>query len=116
MQNIDEVGEYPISAYNFRYHKKYFEGLKASLEPFEIYLDKIRISYTKRGLKVFEVITTGEKPIIWRNVKSKSMNSHNDLHIGKNVFKLMDWLSYSHDYRAEIINKANETNETNETN
>ncbi len=43
MQNIDEVGEYPISAYNFRYHKKYFEGLKASLAPFEIYLDKIRM-------------------------------------------------------------------------
>ncbi len=62
-------------------------------------------------MKVFEVITTGEIPIIWRNVKSKSMNSHNDLYIGKKVFKLLNWLSYSHEYRAEIINRANDANE-----
>lgn len=98
--------DYECSAneFNFRYHKKYAEGLKASLEPFNIYFDKVYVSYigTKRS---FTVYTTG--PIKWINRQSKSMSAHNFLYVNDDKIKLYEWLNYSVETRAKILNIIN---------
>jgi len=112
----DNIIILPIDDYNFKYHKKYLEKLKESLEPFGIYLDKVQLIETNKGTS-FTVYSTGpfvenfkefslesESPVIWKKIASKGFGAHNFLYIGKTKIKLNEWFNYSFEYRAQLLN------------
>jgi len=99
MQN--NITEYPIDEYKFKYHKKYFEQLKASLEPFNIHLERVHETISNSGTS-FTVYSNSI--VVWKKIASKGICAHNFLYVGKEKMKLYDWLGLSEKSREQILN------------
>ena len=100
METQENTTGCPVAEYNFRYHKKYYEQLKASLEPFGIYLERVESTTFNKGTS-FTVYSN--KAIIWKKTASKGMCAHNFLYLNELKIKLYNWLDFDHESRAKLL-------------
>lgn len=92
--------EYSVEEYDFCFHKKNYQRLKDSLEPFGIILEKV---YS--GLVGKSFVVSSNSLIVWQKKNIITRASTNHLYVGKSIIKLSDWFKISLEEREQMIIK-----------
>lgn len=108
LENGDGVNyELDPNDYDFRFQKKNYDKLKASLEPYNIFFEKI---YSKHRysqgdhLSDYSFVVESNGPVVWHKRFNCGIQANNFVYIGKEKFKLSEWLKFSQEKQAQLLN------------